>query len=69
LPDSPERTKYFREMSQIVSAYSPWMLNAYRIENIVVYPWVIAYKYNAFQNHPWMYYDIDLKMPQRPVQQ
>ncbi len=69
LPDSPERTKYFREMSQIVSAYSPWMLNAYRIENIVVYPWVIAYKYNAFQNHPWMYYDIDLKMPRRPVQQ
>ena len=69
LPDSPERTKYFREMSQIVSAYSPWMLNAYRIENIVVYPWVIAFKYNAFQNHPWMYYDIDLKMPRRPVQQ
>ena len=42
LPDSPERTKYFREMSQIVSAYSPWMLNAFRIENIAVYPWVIG---------------------------
>ena len=69
LPDSPERTRYFREMSQIVSAYSPWMLNAYRIENIAVYPWVVAYKYNPFQNHPWMYYDIDLKMPRRPVQQ
>jgi ABC-type transport system substrate-binding protein len=69
LPDSPERTKYFREMSQIVSAYAPWMLNAYRIENIAVYPWVIAYKYNPFQNHPWLYYDIDLKMPRRPVQQ
>ena len=69
LPDSPERTRYFREMSQIVSAYSPWMLNAFRIENIAVYPWVIAFKYNPFQNHPWMYYDIDLRMPRRPVQQ
>jgi len=69
LPDSPERTKYFREMSQIVSAYSPWMLNAFRIENIAVYPWVTAFKYNPFQNHPWLYYDIDLKMPRRPVQQ
>jgi ABC-type transport system substrate-binding protein len=69
LPDSPERTKYFREMSQIVSAYAPWMLNAFRIENIAVYPWVTAFKYNPFQNHPWLYYDIDLKMPRRPVQQ
>ena len=68
LPDSPERTKLFREMSQIVSAYAPWMLNAYRYENIAVYPWVTGFKYNPFQNHPWMYYDIDLKMPRRPVQ-
>jgi oligopeptide transport system substrate-binding protein len=68
LPDSPERTKLFREMSQLVSAYSPWMLNAYRIENIAVYPWVIDYKYNTFQNHPWMYYDIDLKMARKPVE-
>jgi ABC-type transport system substrate-binding protein len=69
LPDSSERSKLFREMTQIVAAYSPWMLNAYRIENIAVYPWVIDYKHNAFQGHPWMYYDIDLKMPRRPVQQ
>ncbi len=69
LPDSPERTKQFREMSQIVSAYAPWMLNAFRFENIAVYPWVVGFKYNPFQNHPWMYFDIDLKMPRRPVQQ
>ena len=64
-----ERTKLFREMTQIVSAYSPWMLNAYRFENVVVYPWVIGYKHNAFQQHPWMYFDLDLKMPHRPVAQ
>ena len=38
LPDSPERTRLFREMSRIVAAYSPWMLKAYRIENIAIYP-------------------------------
>ena len=68
LPDSPERTKLFREMTQIVSAYSPWLLTAYRIENVVVYPWVIGYKYNQFQQHPWQYVDLDLKMPHRPVE-
>ena len=69
MPDSPERTRLFGEMTRIVSAYSPWMLNAYRIENVAVYPWVIDYKYNPFQGHPWMYFDIDVKMPRRPVQQ
>jgi ABC-type transport system substrate-binding protein len=68
LPDSRERTKLFREMSQIVSTYAPWLLTAYRIENVVVYPWVIGYKYNPFQQHPWLYYDIDLKIPHRPVE-
>ena len=28
---------------------------------------VIQYKYNAFAGHPWMYYDIDLPVPRRPV--
>jgi ABC-type transport system substrate-binding protein len=68
LPDSPERTKMFREMSSLVTAYAPWNLDVYRYENIVVYPWVIGYKYNAIQHHPWQYYDIDLAMKRTPVQ-
>ncbi len=60
LPDSPARTKIFREMSSLVTAYAPWMINVYRIENVVVYPWVLGYKYNALNQHPWQYYDIDL---------
>ena len=68
MPDSPERTRLFREMSSLVTAYAPWNLEVYRYENLVVYPWVIGYKYNAFSAHPWMYYDIDLKMPRKQVQ-
>ncbi len=69
LPDSPERTKLFREMSALVTAYAPWNLNVYRYENVIVYPWVIGYKYNAIQAHPWQYYDLDVRMPRRPVVQ
>ena len=45
----------------LVTAYAPWKLHAYRIENIVVHPWVLGYKYNTFDSHPWMYFDIDLE--------
>jgi len=69
LPDSLERTKLFREMSALVTAYAPWTLEVYRYENVLVYPWVIGYKYNAIQQHPWQYYDLDMKMPRTPVAQ
>ena len=69
LPDSPERTKLFREMSALVTAYAPWTLEVYRYENVLVYPWVVGYKYNAIQQHPWQYYDIDMKIPHTPVAQ
>jgi peptide/nickel transport system substrate-binding protein len=59
--DSPERTQLYRRMSQLVNAYAPWVLHAYRIENIVVQPWVRGYKYNTFDPHAWMYYDVDVE--------
>ncbi|MEO8752944.1 MAG: ABC transporter substrate-binding protein [Casimicrobiaceae bacterium] len=68
LPDSPERAQLMREMSQIIAAYQPWKLNAYRYENILVYPWVKGYKLNVFQIHPWMYLDVDMKQARKAVQ-
>jgi ABC-type transport system substrate-binding protein len=60
LPDSPERSRVFGQMSQLVTAYAPWMLNAYRYENVLVQPWVLGFKHTVFDWHPWKYYDIDL---------
>ena len=60
LPDGAERTQLFGKMSQLVNAYAPWMLNAYRYENVLVQPWVLGYKHTVFDWHPWKYYDIDL---------
>jgi ABC-type transport system substrate-binding protein len=59
IPNGPERIQLFQQMSSVVTAYAPWKLHTYRIENIVVHPWVLGYKYNTFDPHPWMYYDID----------
>jgi len=61
MPDGPERTKILQRMSELVTIYAPWNLHAYRYENVLVQPWLAGYKYNAFDRHPWRYYDIDLK--------
>ena len=61
MKDGPERTQLYRRMSQLVIAYAPWVLHTYRIENIVVHPWVRGYKYNTFDPHAWMYYDVDVE--------
>jgi oligopeptide transport system substrate-binding protein len=68
IPPGPERDKLVREMSRIVAAYAPWKLNSYRIENVVVYPWVVGYKYNPFNQHPWQYLDMDLSVPRKAAQ-
>ena len=61
LPNGPERGALFGRMSALVTAYAPWCLHTYRIENVLVHPWVLGYKYNTFDQHPWMYYDLDLE--------
>ena len=61
MSNGPERVELFRRMSALVTAYAPWVLHAYRIENIVVHPWVLGYKYHTFDPHPWMYFDLDVE--------
>jgi len=61
LPESPERARLFRRMSELVNAYAPWILNAYRYENVLVHPWVRGYKHTVYEQHPWRYYDIDVE--------
>src|SRR6266700_1077055 len=59
LPDSPERNKIYRRMSELVAAYNPWWLGVYTIENTLLQPWVQGYKKHAYWEHPWKYLDID----------
>ncbi|MDE2004782.1 MAG: hypothetical protein KGJ25_14760, partial [Betaproteobacteria bacterium] len=40
MPDGPERLKVERRMSEIVQAYAPWILTAFRYENVLLQPWL-----------------------------
>ena len=61
LPDGPERTKLARRMSELVSAYAPWVLLAFRYESVLIHPWIEGFRYNPSYPHPWQYLDVDLK--------
>ena len=40
LPDGPSARGRARRMSELVTAYAPWVLHAFRYENVLVQPWV-----------------------------
>ena len=60
IPDGPERNAIYRKMAGIIAAYNPWDLGVYRFENTLVRPWVQGYKKNVYNEHPWLYLDVDL---------
>ncbi len=59
MPDSAQRTHELRRLSELVSAYSPWVMLAFRIENVIVQPWLRGYKNNPTYQYPFPYLDID----------
>jgi oligopeptide transport system substrate-binding protein len=61
MPHGAEREAVMQKMGDLVNAYAPWNVTVFRYENVLVHPWVIGYKYNGFNQHPWAYFDIDLE--------
>jgi ABC-type transport system substrate-binding protein len=59
LPDGPERLQTERRMSELFNAYAPWVLTAFRFENVLLQPWLRGYKYNPTWQFPFAYLDID----------
>jgi oligopeptide transport system substrate-binding protein len=59
MADSPERLQVERKMSELFNAYAPWVLTAFRYENVLVQPWVRGYKYNPTYQYPFPYVDVD----------
>ena len=55
----PARDQVMQKMGELVNAYAPWNVTVFRYENVLVHPWVVGYKYNAFDQHPWPYFDVD----------
>ncbi len=59
LPDSPERTKLFDRMTELVLAYAPWRLMEHRMEDHLLQPWIRNYKPHPVRLAIWRYVDID----------
>ena len=59
LPDSPERTKLFDRMTEIVIAYAPWRVTINDIEDTFAHPWVRYYVPHPIRSQGWAYMDID----------
>ena len=64
LPDSPERTQIFNQMTKLVVAYAPWKLNSHRIRTDMWYPWVIGYRRPMIQSlNFWKFIDVNRAAP------
>lgn len=59
LPDSPERTKLFDRMTEIVIAYAPWRMKINLIEDTFAHPWVRYFVPHPMRAQGWAYMDID----------
>ena len=59
MPDGAERLATERKMSELVNAYAPWVLTAFRYESVLVQPWLRGYKYNPTFQYPFAYLDVD----------
>ena len=59
MPDGAERVAASRKMSELVKAYAPWVLTAFRYESVLVHPWLRGYKYNPTFQYPFAYLDVD----------
>ena len=60
LAEGPERDRLMQRMTELIGIYVPWAATIYRYENALLQPWLLGYKYNPIQQHPWQYLDIDM---------
>lgn len=58
-PDSPARNAKLRQMSRIVAAYAPWIVNSHRIRTSLAQPWISGYKPHPDNMPHYLYLDID----------
>jgi peptide/nickel transport system substrate-binding protein len=60
MPDSPERTRLYDEMTGYMLVYAPWRLGVHRVASTLVQPWIVGYRDHPIIHAPWKYLDIDL---------
>src|SRR5471032_2782301 len=65
MPDSPQRQLLYRELSQLIAAYNPWVLLTHPISADLQQPWLKNYKRHSVELTPWRYLDVDVEQRKR----
>lgn len=60
MPDTPERTALYDELSKLIIVYGPWRIGVYPLQHHLVHPWIKGYKKHPMLISNWRYLDIDL---------
>ena len=64
MPDSPERTRIYQQMTKLVVSYVPWRVNTHRIRTSMWYPQLVGFTRSPLLSFNfWKYVDIDLGAP------
>ncbi len=58
MPDSPERTQLYQDMTRLLLVYAPWVFHAHFVGTHLTQPWVKGYKKHPFEQANWRYLDI-----------
>lgn len=59
LPDSPRRRLLYRDMTQLIHAYNPWVLLSHPVSADLRQPWLRNYKRHPVEFTAWRYLDVD----------
>jgi oligopeptide transport system substrate-binding protein len=60
LPDSPERTRLFDRMTELVIAYAPLRMTFHLLEDNLRHRWIKNYVPHPIRSQVWHYVDIDV---------
>ena len=59
MPDSPERTRLFDRMTQLIIAYAPWRLTTHEIEDHLAQASIKYYHPHPIRSQVWQFIDVD----------
>jgi ABC-type transport system substrate-binding protein len=60
MDDTPARRALYRDMNQLLHAYTPWVLLTHPISADIRQPWLKNYKRHPVEQTSWRYVDIDI---------
>ncbi len=65
MPDSPERTQLYQQMTKLFLVYAPWRLGVHRVQTHLDQPWLLNYRKHPILYEAWKYLDLDLEMQRK----